>query len=62
MKKDAVMIKCSGEAHGNIYIDNCGVCMPYWGMFPVCPVDNEKLKHNSGHCGKCKKFYKIKKL
>lgn len=22
---------CSGEAHSNPYIDNCGVCMPHWG-------------------------------
>ena len=22
---------CTGEAHSNPYIDNCGVCMPRWG-------------------------------
>ncbi len=23
---------CTGEAHSNPWIDNCGVCMPYWGV------------------------------
>lgn len=27
--------KCNGEAHSNPYIDNCGVCMPFWGSYPV---------------------------
>lgn len=22
---------CTGEAHNNPYIDNCGVCAPRWG-------------------------------
>lgn len=22
---------CTGEAHSNAYIDNCGVCAPRWG-------------------------------
>ena len=23
---------CTGEAHSNAFIDNCGVCMPRWGF------------------------------
>lgn len=23
---------CTGEAHKNPFIDNCPVCMPYWGV------------------------------
>lgn len=23
--------RCTGEAHSNPYVDNCGVCMPLWG-------------------------------
>lgn len=30
-----IEMKCNGEAHRNPYIDNCGVCMPYWGVYPV---------------------------
>lgn len=25
------LTKCPGPAHGNLYIDNCGVCAPRWG-------------------------------
>ena len=25
------LVPCTGEAHSNPYIDNCGVCMPQWG-------------------------------
>ena len=28
---------CSGEAHGNPFIDNCMVCMPHWGTI-LTPV------------------------
>ena len=24
--------KCNGEAHSNAFIDNCGSCMPRWGV------------------------------
>lgn len=24
--------KCEGEAHSNPFIDNCGCCMPRWGV------------------------------
>lgn len=23
--------RCTGEAHSNPHVDNCGVCMPRWG-------------------------------
>ncbi len=28
------MEKCPGEAHSNPWIDNCGLCMPNWGVRP----------------------------
>lgn len=28
-------VPCSGEAHGNPYVDHCGVCQPWWGEYPV---------------------------
>jgi hypothetical protein len=31
----AVPYPCSGEAHSNPYIDNCGVCTPNWGTVAV---------------------------
>lgn len=24
--------KCTGEAHSNPYVDNCGACAPRWGQ------------------------------
>jgi hypothetical protein len=35
------MLKCPGEAHSNIFIDHCGVCLGYgWGKLPeYAPVD-----------------------
>jgi hypothetical protein len=30
-----IVRECNGEAHSNPYIDNCGVCMPFWGSYPV---------------------------
>ncbi len=37
-----VAIKCSGEAHSNPFIDNCGLCAPRWGVriYPVGAVCN----------------------
>jgi len=26
------LAECSGEAHTNTHIDNCGVCAPRWGL------------------------------
>ena len=31
-KKAGLLEECHGEAHSNPYIDNCGVCMPRWGV------------------------------
>jgi len=30
--KAYVMDRCTGEAHANPYIDNCGECAPLWGV------------------------------
>ncbi|MFA6510117.1 MAG: hypothetical protein WCV62_06685 [Candidatus Peribacteraceae bacterium] len=27
-----LLTKCNGEAHDNPFIDNCGICMPRWGV------------------------------
>jgi hypothetical protein len=27
-----LLAECSGEAHTNPHIDNCGVCAPRWGL------------------------------
>lgn len=32
---EVVMVKCTGEAHSNPYIDHCMICMPNWGSYPV---------------------------
>lgn len=58
-KKEAVWVKCRGEAHKNPYIDNCWSCMPFWETYPTCPVDGKTLKA-SGYCKQCKKFYSVK--
>lgn len=26
------LVDCTGEAHSNSYIDNCGLCAPRWGI------------------------------
>lgn len=36
-----VEVKCNGEAHGNPYIDHCGVCMPFWGRYPVAVLKTD---------------------
>jgi hypothetical protein len=28
-------VPCTGAAHSNVYIDNCGVCAPRWGVVMV---------------------------
>lgn len=54
----AVIVECSGEAHSNAYIDYCGVCLPYWGSYPVCPTDAVKLSV-TGWCKTCRKHFSI---
>lgn len=39
----AVHERCEGEAHSNAYIDNCGLCAPYWGYYYACPDCTGKL-------------------
>lgn len=33
-----MLVACPGEAHSNAFIDNCGVCMPRWGVIEVIPA------------------------
>jgi hypothetical protein len=38
--KTGKMVKCTGEAHTNPFIDNCALCMPRWGeVEELAPVD-----------------------
>lgn len=60
-KKEAVWVNCTGEAHKNFNIDNCWVCMPYWELYPACPVHLGQMVKPSGYCKKCKKFYSVKR-
>lgn len=30
---------CTGEAHSNAFIDNCGTCMPLWDVVAVPNVE-----------------------
>lgn len=34
--------KCSSE-HG-AYVDNCGMCAPFWASFPICPICFVRLR------------------
>jgi hypothetical protein len=34
-KEQGFLVPCHGEAHSNPFIDNCGVCMPRWGLVEV---------------------------
>ena len=54
----AKMIKCTGEAHTNPYIDNCMVCEPFWGLIPICPDCEDKLLPK-GNCQTCEKVFEI---
>ena len=59
MKPKAIKIHCNGEAHNPIVagcIDNCGVCMPFWEWYPICPKHKRKLK-TSGYCKECGGYY-----
>ena len=34
------LLPCPGEAHSNLYIDNCMLCMPRWGQIEeLAPID-----------------------
>jgi hypothetical protein len=54
--------ECNGEAHspevaGNI--DHCGICMPYWGSYPICPIHKTRLT-DKGLCKTCNKHYEVR--
>lgn len=38
-----MLVPCPGEAHSNPFIDNCGVCMPRWGLVEVLKPSLEAL-------------------
>ena len=42
-KRKAIPVQCTGEAHSNAFIDNCGECAPYWGRYFTCPSCTIKL-------------------
>lgn len=60
-------VKCTGAAHTEPGIDNCGKCMPYWGGYAVCPTCVDEDAHpialkladsrKSGSCRACGKRY-----
>lgn len=56
--KQAIWVKCNGEAHTNPHIDHCAVCMPHWGEYPKCPycggtrLGNGATKTKCRTCGK----------
>ena len=39
-----IRVECTGEAHTNPWIDNCGVCAPFWGYYPVAVPKDQPLK------------------
>jgi hypothetical protein len=56
--KKATWIECKGEAHGNPYIDNCMICMPWWENYPICTKCKRKLTEK-GFCRDCRKHYSL---
>ena len=60
MKLNAKWIKCQGEAHSNPYIDHCGICMPFWGEYPVCPIDKTRLI-KKGYCTTCRRHFEVER-
>lgn len=63
--KNAIWRKCNGEAHSNPHIDHCGVCMPWWGEYPLCPYCGTSPRRNSGgekaRCRGCGKYFTMKR-
>jgi len=44
-EKTGNKVPCPGEAHGNAFIDNCGICAPNWGeVDEYKPVDLEEAR------------------
>jgi len=61
MEQEAIWIKCNGEAHSPAVagrIDHCGICMPWWEQYPICPDCKKRLPSN-GLCKDCRKSYKV---
>lgn len=48
-------IDCTGAAHTNPFIDNCGICAPYWERIPLCEKHRWKLSIRGMRveCEKC---------
>jgi hypothetical protein len=60
--KNAIWRKCNGEAHSNPHIDHCGVCMPWWGVYPLCPYCGTALRRggtSKARCKHCNKFFTL---
>ena len=66
----AETVDCNGAAHSNPFIDNCMVCLPYWGSYPVCPTCSHTLRETQpkvwhegavrkGYCRTCKKHFAL---
>jgi hypothetical protein len=56
------MVKCTGEAHRNPFIDNCGICFPFWEEYPTCPKDGRKLTVREKYwCRTCHRHYQLVK-
>lgn len=48
--------RCTGEAHSNPHIDNCGQCAPLWGVVAVkdCLHDDiQRLDSRNDRCVMC---------
>ena len=59
--RNAVWIKCIGEAHSPVvagHIDHCPICMPFWDRYPVCPECKYKLT-DKGYCRQCGHHFNI---
>jgi hypothetical protein len=57
--KQAIWVKCNGEAHTNPHIDHCPVCAPHWGEYPTCPYCGSTRLGNRAIRAKCRKCGKM---
>ncbi len=48
------MVKCTGEAHRNPFIDNCPSCAPLWGERPMCSCGWEQPMKITDHRFVCR--------
>lgn len=56
--RNAKIVKCTGEAHSNAHIDNCGMCAPLWAIRALCPDCSEPLKLGKRRLVDRKRTYK----